>query len=174
MSGMRIRNTRKPKPIKPEFCGNDWERIANRVASMPTIVTPRRMRICDLERASAVVSSSENLAQATFKMGMTFGVSGSMIDSSIINAGVSGDFVIMCLTDLAGNEPGGHNPFSTSRIFDLEPLVVPADLGFSVRLSDREFCSQRQAFDQRGIADDWLLAECNSFCSGSNLQHSTV
>jgi hypothetical protein len=84
MSGMRIRNTLKPHPINPESCGNNWERIANNVASMPTMVIPRRMRMCDLARASAFVSSSENRAQATFKMGVVLGASVSMAGPSVI------------------------------------------------------------------------------------------
>jgi hypothetical protein len=55
------------------------------------------MTRCDLERASAVVSSSENRAQATFKMGVVFDVSVSITGSFIIDPGVSGDFAIIYL-----------------------------------------------------------------------------
>src|SRR5215216_2518450 len=96
MSGMRMRNSLKLKPIKPDSCGNDWERIANKVASMPTITIPRRILMCDLERAIEVESSSENRAQAMFKMGEGFGV--SITGSSILDPGASDVFIIIYLS----------------------------------------------------------------------------
>jgi hypothetical protein len=83
--------------MSPRAGGNNWERMANKVASTPTMAIPRRMTRCDLERASAVVSSSENRAQATFKMGVVFDVSVSITGSFIIDPGVSGDFAIIYL-----------------------------------------------------------------------------
>src|SRR5260221_6347305 len=74
---------------------------------------------------------------------------------------------------LACNEPRSDITLCAIGVFDFQPLIVLADLAFSVRLSNNEFGAERQTIDQRCITDDGLFAECDALSGSFNFQYTT-
>src|SRR5688500_11228116 len=76
-------------------------------------------------------------------------------------------FVSMVIpsVQLTSHEPRSHISLM-GRVFYLDPLVVHADLFLAARFSNGEFMIDRHTFDQRGIADHWLIAQRHGFRGG--------